>query len=52
MQTAEQPGPYMHRLTNLRKIDLREATRACGVDVPESLALPENEPVFLPYQQR
>lgn len=51
MQTAEQPST-MHRLTDPRKIDLREATLACGVDVPESLSLPENEPVFLPYQQR
>lgn len=51
MRTAEQPSP-MTRLTDPRKIDLRETTRACGVDVPESLSLPENEPVFLPYQQR
>ncbi len=40
------------RLTAPRKIDLREETAANGVVVPESLELPDNEPVFLPYQQR
>lgn len=38
------------RLTAPRKIDLREETAANGVVVPESLELPDNEPVFLPYQ--
>ena len=37
-----------------RKIDLAEEMALYGVDVPEDIgnAVPDNDPVFLPYQQR
>lgn len=49
---AISPDTRLVKLTPPRKIDLAEQKALLGVDVPESLDLPKDMPVFLDYQAR
>lgn len=49
---AISPDTRLVKLTPPRKIDLAEQKALLGVDVPDSLDLPKNMPVFLGYQAK
>lgn len=49
---AISPDIHLVKLTPPRKIDLAEQKALLGVDVPDSLDLPKNMPVFLGYQAK
>ncbi|WP_230371146.1 hypothetical protein [Paludibacterium denitrificans] len=51
---AEQEHPPLKALGGPRKINLAEEMELAGVVVPQDVAdaIPENQPVLLPYQQR
>ncbi|ENU0734442.1 hypothetical protein ACFGTX_005624, partial [Escherichia coli] len=52
MNNAEELSPLLTNTVSTRKIDLAGEKALLGVDVPDSLDLPGDMPVFLDYQAR
>lgn len=52
MNNAEELSPLLTNTVSTRKIDLVGEKALLGVDVPDSLDLPGDMPVFLDYQAR
>ncbi|HFD2987770.1 TPA: phage protease [Escherichia coli] len=52
MNKARETSPSLMQMTPPRKIDLSGEKALLGVDVPDSLDLPGDMPVFLDYQAR